>query len=140
PDGVEELCSPEREDEPPPLTDRPRYPGAADRGVRYGLTDGIGLQVFAVVVLREPRPYQEWKAQRGPSPWGKHAAPPGVVWYDDGTFVETRNATGTNRSERGKGQAVPGLEPVVKLTDWLRGNSDVETAAAFGFAVQARDQ
>jgi serine/threonine protein kinase len=74
PDGIEEVCFPESENEPPPLTDRPRYPTAESRGVNYGLDEGEGLQVFAVVVsgVRLPA-YKEWRARwrREPSPWEK---------------------------------------------------------------------
>jgi hypothetical protein len=76
PDGVEELCFPESEDEPPPLTDRPRYPFGS-RGVNYGLTDGEGLQVFAVVASNQRLPaYQVWRRQCGDSPWKKSALAP----------------------------------------------------------------
>jgi hypothetical protein len=72
PDGIAEVCFPESEDEPPPLTDRPRYPPAESRGVNYGLDEGAGLQVFALVVSRRPLPpYREWGVWRGASPWKK---------------------------------------------------------------------
>jgi serine/threonine protein kinase len=71
PDGIEEVCFPEGEDEPPTLTDRPRYPSVS-RGVNYGLNEGEGLQVFALVVSSGPLPaYKGWRARRGPSPWKK---------------------------------------------------------------------
>jgi hypothetical protein len=75
PDGIDEVCFPENEDEPPPLTDRPRYPGPASRGVNYGLDEGEGLQVFALVVSSRPLPsYQEWRARKGTSPWQRFEA------------------------------------------------------------------
>jgi tRNA A-37 threonylcarbamoyl transferase component Bud32 len=65
PDGIEEVCYPEKEDEPPPRTDRPRYPSVS-RGVNYGLNEGEGLQVFAVVVSSKPLPaYKEWRRSGG---------------------------------------------------------------------------
>jgi hypothetical protein len=71
PDGIEEVCFPEGEDEPPPLTDRPRYPSVS-RGVNYGLNEGEGPQVFALVVSSRPLPpYRQWRAGRGASPWSK---------------------------------------------------------------------
>jgi hypothetical protein len=74
PDGIEEVCFPEGEDEPPQWTDRPRYPSVS-RGVHYGLDEGEGLQVFALVVSSRPLPpYKEWTARRGTSPWKRFEA------------------------------------------------------------------
>jgi len=73
PDGTDEVCFPESEDEAPPLDDRPRYPSKS-RNVNYGLDEGAGLQVFVLVVSRRPLPsYKEWRAQRGSSPWERSA-------------------------------------------------------------------
>lgn len=141
PDGGEDLCFPEREDEPPPLTDQPSYPLSSKRGLDYGLTDGTGLQVFALVASSQPLPsYHEWKSRRSPSPWKRQTAPGGIVWYDDGTFVDAIKPTGTDRGERGKDQAAPGKTAVVQMTDWLRQATGANTAAAIGFMVQPKDQ
>src|SRR5262249_18944503 len=68
PDGTEEVCFPESENEPPALTDHPRYPSVSRR-VNYGLNEGAGLQVFAVVVASTPLPsYKEWRSKLAPSP------------------------------------------------------------------------
>ena len=55
-------------------------------------------------------------------------------------FVEAFTAKGTDRSERGKGQAVAGRTPLVQLTDWLRKAAGVEATAAVGFAVLAKEK
>jgi serine/threonine protein kinase len=137
PNGTEELCFPEKEDEPPPLTDRPRYPSVT-RGVNYGLNEGAGLQAFALVVSAQPLPaYKEWRAGRGPSPWKKAPAAPGVVWRDDGAdllALTIDDPTG----QRGKGQEVVGKTPVAALTDWLRQDTKADAVAAVGFAVRPR--
>ena len=135
PDGTEEVCFPEKEDEAPRLTDRPRYPSVT-RAVNYGLTDGEGLEVFALVVSSQPLPsYKEWRGQRSASPWKKSRTPSGIVWYDDGNFVESLTADGRNRGPRGKGQEVAGKSQVVAVTDWLRQAPEVGAVAAVGFAV-----
>jgi serine/threonine protein kinase len=122
PDGVEELVFPDA---------RPRYPGSSGaRAKRYALNDGEGLQVFAVVVLHRPLAYRDWKSRRGLAPWGRHTAPPDVVWWDDGAEIERLTAT-----DRKKGKEVTGASRVAGLTDWLRKGPEVETAAALGFAV-----
>jgi serine/threonine protein kinase len=134
PDGVEELVFPDSQDAPPPEEERPRYP-LRDRGKHYGLDDGEGLQVFAVVVLVGPLPFKEWQARRGPAPWKKQPAPPDVVWRDDGTDVERVTAQG-----RSKAKDVPGAAAVAGLTDWLRKAPEVEAVAAVGFAVLPKDK
>jgi serine/threonine protein kinase len=140
PDGTEELCFPEREDEPPPLTDRPRYPFKS-RGVNYGLNEGEGLQVFAVAASASPLPsFNDWRGKAPKSPWGREAAPPGVVWFDDGTRVEAFTNHGPRSGTRAKGQRVAGQTAVVAVTDWLRAAPGVETAASFGFAVLPKER
>lgn len=141
PDGKEELCFPEKEDGAPPLTDRPRYPSKL-RGVNYGLDEGTGLQVFALVVSSRPLPaYKVWRGRRAAFPWKNSRTPAGIVWYDDGDFVEARTADGNDRGPRGKGREVAGKSQVVAVTDWLRqAGPEVEAVAAVGFAVLPRGE
>jgi hypothetical protein len=139
PDGTEELCFPEKDDEPPPLTDTPRYPSVS-RGVNYGLNEGEGLQVFVLVLSQEKLPaYKEWRARCGASPWKKHPATQDVVWRDDGTDVEALTAAhplGT----RGKGQEISGKTPLAELADWLRRAPQIDTVAALGFPVLPKNK
>ena len=138
PDGTEEVCFPENEDEAPPLTDNPRYPSVS-RGVNYGLNEGEGLQLFALVVSSKPLPsFKTWRARLGASPWRKSPAPPGVVWRDDGTNVEA--LTGDANDTRGKGRQVSGKTPVVNLMDWLRQAPEIDSVAAVGFAVLPKNK
>lgn len=137
PDGAEELCFPESEDEPPPLTDRPRYPFLpASRGKRFALEEEVGLEVFAVVVSEHPLPsYRTWREKRGKAPWDKNqATPPGIVFRDDGTVLDALSADDSEVS-RGKGRRVTGQDAVVALTNWLRQAPDVDAVSALGFAV-----
>ncbi|MBA4067683.1 MAG: hypothetical protein C0501_29060 [Isosphaera sp.] len=133
PDGVVELCFPADEGRPPPLTDRPRYPTEDDRGVRYGLTDGAGLYVFAVVASDAPLPAWRDRAAGVARAWRPESAPGGVVWLDDGAWVEAVGPAGAARGDRGKGATVPGQAAVVRVTDGLKGFG---AAAAVGFAVE----
>jgi len=134
PDGKEELCFPESEDEPPPRTDRPRYPSVS-RGVNYGLNEGEGLQVFAVVASSRPLPaYKTWRPQRKASPWQKAPASPGVVWWDNGEEVVALTVENPG-GQRSKGQEVRGKTPVADLTEWLRQAPEVEAVGTVGFAV-----
>jgi hypothetical protein len=138
PDGTEELCFPEREDEPPPLETRPRYPTGASRGKNIRLTEGTGLAVFAVVASSKALPsYRAWHDGRGESPWGKFHSPAGVVWVDDGTDIWSRTAEDAP-GQRGKDQAVEGKSELAALTDWLRKAPEVEAVTAVGFTVLPR--
>jgi serine/threonine protein kinase len=129
PDDTAELCFPGSESEPPPLTDRPRYPLLGDDVI--GLTEGEGLAVFAAVVSSQALPaYKSWRPP-GPSPWKRHPALPGVVLWQEDAGVQGWTET----HPRSKGQKLPGRAGLAELTDWLRRGPQVEAVAAIGFAV-----
>jgi hypothetical protein len=134
PDGVVEVCFPEDEGDPPPRTERVTYPSRS-RDVRYGLTDGAGVYVFAVVASDTPLPaYRDWVAGKA-VPWRPDRAVGATVWIDDGVWVEAVGPDGVRR-QRGKGDRVPGQGAVVRLTDYLKGYGSV---AAIGFVTGPRD-
>jgi tRNA A-37 threonylcarbamoyl transferase component Bud32 len=134
PDGTDEVCFPEKADQQPPATDRPAYPFES-QDVNYGLNEGEGLQVFAVVASSRPLPpYKAWRARRGALPWGKYATAEGVVWWDDGTELLPLTADDP-LGQRGQGQEIQGKTPLARLTAWLRQAPEVEAVAAVGFAV-----
>ena len=88
PDGVADLCFPDDEDTVPPLTDTPRYP-ATDGSKAYGLDEGTGLWVFAVVASEQPLPtFKNWLASRKLN-WKPQGTPAGSVWSFDGGDLET---------------------------------------------------
>ncbi len=138
PDGTADVCFPEKDDEPPPLTDRPRYPSKS-LGNNYGLEEGTGLQVFALVVSSQPLPsFKEWWSQRKGCPWKKNEAPPDVVWRADG-IEDVEALTEDNPSgTRSKGKEVKGKTPVAQLADWLRQTPGIETVQVLGFAVMPK--
>jgi serine/threonine protein kinase len=138
PDGKAELCFPDGENEPPPLTDRPHYP-SKDRTKRYGLTDGAGLMVFAVVASDRPLPaYKEWVA-RNPPKWGRAEGTPGEVWWDDGDLLDTLTPAGLVGGGRGKGEEALGRSvAVVRLTDSLKRGEQVDAVGSLGFVVRKR--
>jgi hypothetical protein len=139
PDGMAELCFPENEDEPPPLTDRPHYPSMS-RTVRYGLDDvGTGLMVFAVVASDRPLPsYREWSAQNRPA-WRPAEGKLGEVWWDDGALLDVLTPAGPARGERGKGEAALGKSvALVRLTDSLKQDRPTDAVGCLGFVVRPR--
>jgi len=138
PDGTDEVCFPEKEDEAPPRTAQPKYPSVS-QGVNYGLDEGAGLQAFALVVSSEPLPsYKEWWSQRRGCPWQKHAAPRGVVWRTGGLDDVEALTEDDPDGRRGKGVAVQGKTPVAQLAAWLRRTPQVEALQVRGFAVMPK--
>jgi serine/threonine protein kinase len=134
PNGTEELCFPEKEDEAPPQTDRPRYPFTT-AGVLYGLNEGPGLCAFVLVARSKPLPpYAEWRKQRGASPWRRSDALAGVVWRLDGTTLKAHTAE--DPEARGKGQEVKGVGELPRLAEWLRKEAEAEAVSAVAFAVR----
>jgi len=106
----------------------------------YGLVDGTGLWVFAVVASDEPLPsYQEWRARQSPLPWKREETPRNVVLWDDGEWLKTLTPLGTSQLDRAKGVAAKGQKPVVQITDWLKQAAGADAAAAIGFAVVPKE-
>jgi serine/threonine protein kinase len=136
PDGTEEVCFPEKEDEAPPLTERPRYPSESV-GKEIGLNEGPGLCAFVLVARSKPLPpYAEWRPRQGESPWTRSDAMPGVVWRLDGT--DLRAHTPDDPEARGKGQEPRGVGELLRLVEWLRQGTEAEAVSAVAFAVQRR--
>jgi hypothetical protein len=137
PDGTDELCDPEDEDTVPRKKQQPHYPAPEKTDERYRLSEGAGLQAFAVVVSRKPLPsYREWKRRVGPFAWSaKLPSEPGVVWRDEGEGLEPLIPdTGTTR---GKGtKARDSGAPAAKLANWLRGLPGVDAVTLEAFPVQ----
>jgi serine/threonine protein kinase len=139
-DGTSELCFPESETEPPPLTDRPRYPSES-RDEAYGLAEGAGLWVFAVVAAEKPLPpfHDWWSRAQILTPWKSESAADDVVWWDDGQWIERLPRDGAPaRGDRAKGVKLPGQSAVVRLADWLRESAKGDAVGAMGFAVRTK--
>jgi len=136
PDGTEAVIFPEKDDEAPPRTDRPRFPSVSMDD--YVLEEGAGLQAFAVVASNQTLPsFQEWWSRQG-CPWKKSEAPPEVVWRAyDGATVE--GLTADPAGPRGP-REVQGKASVARLADWLSKCDRVEAVAVLGFAVLPKDQ
>jgi hypothetical protein len=136
PDGVVELCYPEDESQPPPLTELPCYPPAARAGqVRYGLMEGTGLWAFAVVASETPLPaYRDFIAREAPR-WSPRPELTSGVWIFNGRSIE---AIGIPEWQRLRGKGDPALgsaAEVVQAAKQLQISLGAESAAAIGFGV-----
>jgi serine/threonine protein kinase len=138
PDGTDELCDPEDEDEPPSHKRQPAYPPPAKSNERYRLSEGTGLYAFALVVSRQPLPaYREWKKRVAPFVWGaKLPSEPGVVWrYDkDGIVPLVADDGAGTRSKGAKSRDSGG--PASRLANWLRGLPGIDVVTVEAFSVE----
>jgi serine/threonine protein kinase len=137
PDGVDEVLYPQGANDPPERTEEPRYP-SKDRSKVYGLSDGTGLWLVALVASDQPLPpYAEWRRQHPGGPWAKSEGKAGLVWLDDGNWLEAVTPRGVqNRGARGEKTAA-GASPVVEVVDWLKAETG-GVVSAVGFTVEAR--
>ncbi len=137
PDGNDEVLFPQGADVPPKWMDEPRYP-STDRGKVYGLTDGTGLWLVALVASDSPLPaYAEWRRQHPGGPWTRTDGEANVVWLDDGNWLEAVTPRGVrNRGERGEKEAA-GTAPIVRVVDWLKKETG-GTVSAVAFTVEAK--
>jgi serine/threonine protein kinase len=137
PDGKDEVLYPQRSSDLPEKIEEPRYP-SQDRSKVYGLTDGTGLWLVALVASQSPLPpYAEWRRQHPGCPWAKADGETDVVWFDDGQWLEATTPRGLrNRGDRGEKQAA-GTAPIVQVVDWLKAETG-GVVSAVAFTVKAR--
>jgi serine/threonine protein kinase len=137
PDGKDEVLYPQGAHRVPEKTDQPHYPSLI-RDTVYGLTDGTGLWLVALVASERPLPsYAAWRRQHKGDPWTHADGEPDVVWLDDGQWLEALTPRGLrNRGGRGEREAT-GRGPIVKVVDWLKAETG-GTVSAVGFTVQAK--
>jgi serine/threonine protein kinase len=144
PDGELDLCFPQSDLEPPPLTDELAYPlPSHSNDIRYGLSEGAGLWVFAVLASEQPLPaYREFVAQHEPK-WSPAAMPltgngPATVWWFDGERLQPLTEPSTTNNTRGKGEKAVTIarDAVAGVADWLKRSSDGGAIGAIGFEVR----
>jgi hypothetical protein len=137
PDGQDEVLYPQGANEAPEQTEEPHYP-SKDRSKVYGLTDGTGLWLVALVASEQPLPaYAEWRRQHPGCPWAHSDGEANVVWVDDGQWLDAVTPRGVRtRGGRGEKEAA-GTVPVVRVVDWLKAQTG-GTVSAVGFTVEAK--
>jgi hypothetical protein len=137
PDGKDEVVYPQGALEAPAPTDAPQYP-SKDRGKVYGLTEGTGLWLVALVASDSLLPpYADWRQQHAACPWVPSEGEGGVVWLDDGHWLEAVTPRGVRqRGGRGEKEAA-GTAPIVRVVDWLKAATG-GSVSAVGFTVAAK--
>jgi len=86
PDGAVQLCYPESASQPPEKTATIVYPQAS---MLWSLTDGAGLQAFALIASAQPLPsFDEWSRSAGELGWKSIPADAAGVWEFDGQAVQ----------------------------------------------------
>ena len=137
PGAPPDLCFPESEETPPPLTDEPRYP-TSQRAEAYELSEGTGLWVFAAIVSAKPLPpFKTIQADIKRAWIPASELPPATVWWDDGeTRLEQWPSPGIGSISRGKGKTLVGpAKSILQLTDALRTIGHADSASSLGFGV-----
>jgi serine/threonine protein kinase len=131
PDGRIKLCFPSKDTEAPSRSREIGYPPSPSG--YFGLTDGLGLQVFVLLASREPLPpFVRWDGLAG-LPWKPaegHEASAGV-WRFDGRWIET--VSSGPRGEREKQFDSP--RPFKELCESLRSAPGIDAIEAVAFSV-----
>ncbi len=131
PDGETQLCHPEKANLAPTKTTSLDFPPDPGRG--FGLTDGVGTQVFVLVASARPLPaYAVWSKVVGALPW--KTAETEAVWRYDGRNFESDR-------ERGEVRPLAALPPALEATcRALQSAPGVEAIRAVGFPVKPRKE
>jgi len=129
PDGKDQLCYPSDPAEPPAKITELDYP--RDQTHYFPLTDGVGLQVFVLVVSWQPLPaYRDW---RGQAPWRKLPAADDDIWQYDGRRFNYRGQLRAPERER---QGAPAA--LQELIDFVKARPGVEAVQALAFPVKKK--
>jgi serine/threonine protein kinase len=136
PDGKGEVLYPASDQEAPERTDAPRYP-SRDRDQVYGLEEGTGLWLVALVASEKPLPaYAEWRRRHPGGPWAKSEGEANVVWRDDGQWLDELTPSRRNHGERGRKKEARAA-PIKQVVDWLKAETG-GAVAAVAFTVEAK--
>jgi len=129
PDGKTQLCYPNKPEAASSLTSTVDFP--PDPGSGFGLTDGVGTQVFVLIASAKPLPpYAEWLKALGALPW--KPAESGIVWRYDGRHFESE-------ADRGEVRPLADLPPPLEATcRALQSAPGVEAIRAVAFPVKPR--
>jgi serine/threonine protein kinase len=134
PDGTEQLCHPEDENDaarakatrPAPSADF-RFPHG---GTKFFELDVVGFQAFVLAASTRPLPpYAEWRSQIGTIPWQPVKAD-GVWRFDGQNLVQLPRPRGTVRERGGPPR------PLQDLCDFFKNRPEFEQIQVFAFSVK----
>jgi len=132
PDGSQQLCYPPAENVPPEELSVLEFPAGNSR--YFGLTDGAGQQVFALVASRQRLPtYAQWRSRGGIVHWRPSEAD--GVWRFDGSGELTGQFARIRGTVRTLGEPPASLKSLCQSLVEL---PDVETVSVIAFPVRAR--
>ncbi len=137
PDGKVELCC-ETPDEPPRSTTAPAYP-AIDSELMFELSDGLGIQAFALVMSKQPLPsYAEWLKKMPPCPWTATTLPEVPdIRHHDGQWEEVFPLDPSFKP-RGQGEPRRGRDSLQELVAWLRSDPAESAVDVWSIPVLSR--
>src|SRR5262249_26437376 len=131
-DGAEQLCYPGDPTDAPPAAAEVRFPFSPTKYL--ALTDGAGLQAFALVGSRRPLPaFERWRAGAGAARWEK-SAESALAWRLAGPGLEPLEPL-VRGAVRERGVPPRGLEA---LTRFLRERRDVDVVGVVAFPVKPK--
>jgi predicted Ser/Thr protein kinase len=133
PDGGIELRYPAKATTQPPPSAEVTYP--LDPTVYFGLTDGSGLQAFALVASRKPLPpFAQWEPG-GALPWTCLAGEPDGVWLYDGQWFHPLPRPTDQRGQERRKSEPP--RPFADVCQFLKAQPEVDAMQALAFPVKA---
>jgi tRNA A-37 threonylcarbamoyl transferase component Bud32 len=126
PDGKEQLCYPANATSAPARVQELQYPA----GFYFGLSDGVGLQVFVVVASRRPLPaFTHWKAEA--LPWQSVQT--------DGSWRWRNGQVDILGSDRGELRTLGQPAALGDLCQRLKGMPGVDAVMALAFPVRGKE-
>jgi hypothetical protein len=128
PNGTEQLCYPDDPTTVPSKSLPVLFPAEANK--IFYFTDGVGVQVMALLASRQPLPcYAEWKSGAKVAPWKGGVA--NGVWRFDGQQFEPLG------TQRGTVQDIAGLPAsFAELCSFLKSRPGVEVIDVLAFPVE----
>jgi serine/threonine protein kinase len=134
PNGQTELYYPQSQSTPAPPFSELSYPSAAD--LYSPLTDGAGLQAFALIVTDRPLPpYREWIDRGGDLPWGPTGSIAEGVWRFDGRSFERLDPELRSQPRQ---FTVPAPALFARACRSLAARPEVRAIQAWAFPVRAK--